>query len=125
MKNTLLNELCLNKDRPVDNYGKPTTYLTFLILKHMFSQTNRWFTSEKLANLFAARNYDTDLICSQLKLFDFLTEEPSTPKRYKYNLNCENSDLQAKCEKFILDVKLEALPIHLMLDYAPSFRSHP
>lgn len=108
---------------PIDSQGKPTTYLTFRLLKLMFSRPSRFFTPGELAKLLSAKYSDTDLICRQLKLMDFLTESPSQQVGYRYNLNSKNFKTQASFETFLVDVELEALPVHLMLDYSPSYRS--
>ena len=108
---------------PIDSQGIPTTYLSFLILDLMFSDRNRWFSSDQLAKLLAARFSDVESICRQLKYANFLVETPKLPDQYKYNLNSTNSDVQAAFEKFLVEVELESLPIHIMLDYSPSFRS--
>lgn len=107
---------------PIDKNGIPTTYLSFLILDLMFSERNRWFTAKDLAKLLAAKQSDTDSICRQLKLLDFLSEDSSQPTRYQYKLNSTNVDIQSGFEKFLVDVRLENLPVHLMLDYSPSLR---
>ena len=108
---------------PIDKNGKPTTYLSFMILKVMFSEPNRWFTPEDLAKLLAANRSDTDSICHQLTVTDLLTSDSSQPGRYKYNINSNNIDIQTEFESFMADVELDNLPVHLMLDYSPSYRS--
>lgn len=107
---------------PVDRNGKPTTYLSFLILELMLSQPKRWFSVKELSRLLAARLPDVDLICRQLKRQDLLAERPSQPGRYQYNWSSENVDLQIGFETFLIDVELESLPVHLTLPYSPSFR---
>lgn len=107
----------------VDAKGRPTTYLSFMILKLMFSDPNRWFTPREIAKLLAAKCSDTDMICRQLELVDLLTENPSQPGQYQYNWSSTNVDLQVGFETFLVDVELESLPVHLMLAYSPSFRS--
>ena len=94
-----------------------------MILKLMFAQLKRWFTPQELAKLMAAKHSDTDVICRQLHRVDLLSEHPSQAGQYKYNLNCRNVDIQTGFEKFLVDVELGSLPVHLMLDYSPSFRS--
>ena len=108
---------------PIDEHGKPTTYLSFMILELMFCEPHRWFTTTELAKLLAARSSDVDLICRQLKQADFLVESTNVPSQYQYNLNSVNINVQAGYEKFLVEVELESLPVHLMLDYSPSFRS--
>jgi hypothetical protein len=119
----LRNEKELADLRPIDEYGKPTTYLSFLVLELMFCEPHRWFTTTELARLLAARFSDVDSICRQLKQAHFLVECAKVPNQYQYNLNSTNSDLQAAFEKFLVEVELESLPVHLILDYSPSFRS--
>lgn len=122
--NTTLNiDKQLDDLPPIDEHGKPTTYLSFLVLELMFCEPHRWFTTTELAKLLAARLSDVDSICRQLKYANFLVETPKVPDQYKYNLNSTNSDVQAAFEKFLVEVELESLPIHIMLDYSPSFRS--
>ena len=108
---------------PVDEYGKPTTYLSFLILELMFCDPHKWFTTTQLAKLLAAKFSDVDSICRQLQQADFLVESTKVPGQYQYNLNSINSDVQAAFERFLVEVELESLPVHLILDYSPSFRS--
>jgi len=107
----------------IDEHGRPTTYLSFLILELMFCEPRRSFTTTELAKLLAARFSDVDSICRQLKEVDFLVECAKVPSQYQYNLNSANSDIQAAFEKFLVEVELEGLPVHLMLDYSPSFPS--
>lgn len=106
---------------PIDNQGIPTTYLSFLILDLMFSERNRWFTTDKLAKFFAAKISDANAICANLKHADFLIEDKQCPGTYKYNLNCINAERQARLEKFLLEVELENLSVHTILPYSPSF----
>lgn len=106
-----------------DARGRPTTYLSFMILKTTFSEPNRWFTAEELTKLLSAKYTHTERICRGLKLVDLLSENDSQPGEYRYNLNCKNVEMQTGFENFLVDVQLEALPIHIMLDYSPSFRS--
>ena len=123
MATTLHLEKELDDLPPIDEHGKPTTYLSFLILEQMFCEPHRWFTTRELARLLAAKFSDVDSICRRLELADFLVESPNVPSQYQYNLNSANSDIQAAFEKFLVEVELESLPVHLMLDYSPSFRS--
>lgn len=106
---------------PIDSQGIPTTYLSFLILDLMFSERNRWFSSNQLAKFLAARNSDAYAICAGLKHTDFLIEDDSAPGTYKYNLNCCNVERQARLEKFLLEVELENISIHSILPYSPTF----
>lgn len=106
---------------PIDSQGIPTTYLSFLILDLMFSERNRWFTSDQIAKFLAARSSDAHAICTGLKHADFLIEDASAPGTYKYNLNCCNAERQAKLEKFLLEVELDNLSVHSILPYSPSF----
>lgn len=107
----------------VNEEGEPTTYLSFMILKTMFSEPYRWFTPKELGKLLVAKYTDVDSICCQLKQVDLLSKNASQHGHYRYNLNTTNVDLQTGFEKFLVDVELENLPVHLTLDYSPSFRS--
>lgn len=107
---------------PVDKNGKPTTYLSFRILKLMFSQPHRFLTPKELSKLLVAKNSDTELICRQLKRMDFFSEDPSEPGKYKYNLKCKDVDTQVALESYLAEVYLKAIPVHLILDYSPSYR---
>lgn len=118
----LTNEKSVKDLPPIDRHGKPTTYLSYMILKIMFAEHRRWFTPEDLSELLAARYNDTDSICRQLKQADLLSEESSRTGYYQYNLNTQNVDLQTKLENYLAEVELYNLPVHLILDYSPSFR---
>lgn len=107
---------------PLDIHGRPTTYLGYRILKLMFSQPHESFTPKELAKLLVAKDSDTELICRQLKQIDFFSEESSQPGKYKYNLKCKNVDDQAALESYLAEVYLKAIPVHLILDYSPSYR---
>ena len=107
---------------PLDNNGKPTTYLSFLILELMLSQPNRYFTPKELTKLLAARLSDVDLIRNQLEILDLITENPKQAGEYKYNWSSSNVELQVGFETFLVDVELKNLPVHLTLAYSPSFR---
>ncbi len=122
MSTTLHVDKQLDDLPPIDEHGKPTTYLSFLILELMFCEPHRWFTTTELTKLLAARFSDVDSICRQLKHTDFLVESPNVPSQYKYNLTSANSGVQAEFEKFLIEVELESLPVHLIFDYSPSFR---
>lgn len=121
MKSVEERELC--DASAVDEHGIPTTYLSFLILELMFCELHRWFTTAELAKLLAAKFSDVDSICRQLKEADFLVESAKVPGQYQYNVKTKNISVQAGFEKFLVEVELEGLPVHLMLDYSPSFRS--
>lgn len=107
----------------IDGRGRPTTYLSFMILKMMFSEPNRWFTSKELRRLLVANRRDTDLICRQLVYVDLISENATLPGQYQYNINSTNIDVQAGFEKFLVDVELESLPVNSMLDFSPSSHS--
>lgn len=107
----------------IDSQGRPTTYLSYMILKTMFSESYRWFTSKELDKFLVAEHTDVDTICRQLKHVDLLSENVSQRGQYRYNLNSKQVDLQTELEKFLVDVERENLPVHLTLDYSPSFRS--
>jgi hypothetical protein len=107
----------------IDEQGRPTTYLSYMILKITFCESNRWFTSDELSKILSAKYTDVDMICRQLKLADLLSEDPLERSRYHYNLKCTNVDVQAGFEKLLADVEIENLPVHLMLGYCPSFPS--
>lgn len=123
MVTTLYDDKQLDDLPPIDEHGKPTTYLSFLILELMFREPHRWFTTTELAKLLAARFSDVESICRQLKQTDFLFESPKVHSQYQYNLNSTNISVQVAFEKFLVEVELQALPVHLMLAYSPSFRS--
>lgn len=106
---------------PIDKNGKPTTYLSYMVLNKLFSEPKRPFTLKDLTKLLAAKYSDIDLICNQLTQMDIILEESSDSVCYRYNLNSANADLQAKFEKFLVEVELESLPVHLILPYSPSF----
>lgn len=107
---------------PIDIHGRPTTYLGYRILKLMFSQLHESFTPKELAKLLVAKDSDTELICRQLKQIDFFSEEPSQPGKYKYNLKCKNVEAQAAFESYLAEVYIKKIPVHLTLDYSPSYR---
>jgi hypothetical protein len=107
----------------IDGQGRPTTYLSYMILKTAFYERKQWFTPKDLAKLLVAKYADTDMVCRQLELADLLTENSQQRGQYRYNMESTNVDVQAGFEKFLIDVELEVLPVHLMLDYSPSIRS--
>ena len=108
---------------PVDKYGRPTTYLSFLVLKTMLSEPRRWFASSELAEYFAAKHADVCFICHQLQEMGLFSESPSQPGQYRYHLESnEGAELQLGFERFLAEVEVENLPVHLMLDYSPSFQ---
>ncbi len=118
----LVDEEQFTDHSPIDIHGRPTTYLGYRILKLMFSQLHESYTSKELARILVAKHSDTDLICRQLKRIDFFSEEPSQPGKYKYNLECKNVEAQAALESYLAEVYLKAIPVHLILDYSPSYR---
>lgn len=109
----------------IDTTGTPTTYLAYRILKLMFDRSRHSFTPSDLARLLAAKTSDTESICKGLKSQDILVENPEHLGHYSYNLNSNNIDVQTAFEKFLLDVELANLPVHLMLNYSPSFPYRP
>lgn len=121
MKNTNVKEKQFDLP-PVDEDGKPTTYLSFMILKLMFSESRRKFTPTDLARRLAAKEDNIDSICYQLKCYDLLTEDPSQPGKYQYNLDSANVELQVGIEKFLAYVELKHIPVYRYLDFSPSCR---
>ncbi len=115
------NDTTNDENPPIDSRGIPTTYLSYLILDLMFTERNRWFTADHLAKIMAATIQDTKLICDGLLQADFLTEDQQKPGSYKYNLNCQDAERQARLEKFLLETELECLQVHTILPYSPSF----
>ena len=114
---------CHQELQPIDDCGRPTTYLSYMILKTTLYESNRWFTSGELAKLLAARQAEVDEICRGLMQADLLAEKYTHPREYKYNTHSRNTDVQIGFEKYVVDVEVEALPVHLTLDYSPSHRS--
>jgi hypothetical protein len=116
-------EQCYQDLRPIDECGKPTTYLSFMILKTTFSEPRCWFSLQGLARLLVAKYTDVDSICKGLEQTGLLEENTSQLCQYRYNLNSDNAEPQNGFERFLVDVELDNLPLHIMLDYSPSFRS--
>ena len=108
---------------PVDGNGRPTTFLSYRILKLLFSTYRDSYTPTELANLLASDTLEVDVICRQLHMADLVTENLGENKSYKYNLNSSNIDVQAGFEKFIVDVEEEGFPTTLMSEYSPSIRT--
>lgn len=107
---------------PVNKYGRPTTYLSYLVADYMFEFRYQSFTPEDIWKTLAANPDDVDMICGQFAELDILREISPEPKTYQYNLGCSNVLLQADLEKFLLEVVLDRLPVASMLDYSPSRR---
>ena len=107
---------------PVNRYGRPTTFLSYLIADYMFDFRHQSFTTVDIWRTLAADPDDVDMICHQLYELDILKEIRSELKRYQYNLQCSNALLQAGLEKFLLEVTFSELPVARMLDYSPSRR---
>lgn len=108
---------------PIDEDGKPTTYISYLILDLVFNEKREYFTSLDIAKRLAVRQSDIDFICNQLKVYDLLIENPPQSGRYQYNLNSTNIELQTGLEKFLAYVELKHIPVYCLLDYSPSFRA--
>ena len=109
---------------PIDERGRPTTYLAFQILETTFHSANHRFTVEELARLLSANPTDTRLLCRQLEETDLLSGDQTEPHQYRYNRRSKNDEIQIKFEKFLVDVEVGGLPVHLTLDYSPSHRSY-
>jgi hypothetical protein len=108
---------------PVDEEGRPTTYLSYRLLKTLFSQPRRQYTTEELSEVLASMEYEIEVMLKQLALVDIVQQDPSSPRSYRYNLSSRNVEMQANLETFLLDVELEGLPVHVMLDYSPTVPS--
>jgi hypothetical protein len=110
---------------PLDEEGRPTTYLSYRVLRTMFSQPRRQYTTRELCEVLASKEYEIEVILKQLALVDIVQQNPSCPGYYSYNLSSRNIEMQSDLETFLLDVELEGLPVHIMLDYSPTlpFRS--
>lgn len=108
-------------DPPIDSAGIPTTYLAYRIVDLMFRERNRSFTPDQLAKFFAARLSDTNTICANLRDADFLLEDDCASGAHKYNLDCRDTQRQARLEKFLLEAELEDLQLHTILPHSPSF----
>ena len=105
---------------PIDGQGRPTTYLSFSILKVLFSRAQRAYTPQELAELLAADHDEVRIICRQLQLAELIMKTGGEYESYKYNLKSRNIDVQAGFEKFLVDVEQEGLPADLISDYCPS-----
>ena len=115
----------LVSNRPVasviDGHGRPQNYLTFRILRLLFSPPfpprRPSFTAKEIAALLAENDQEVEHTLHQLQHADLLTKPPSQLDHYQYNFfTCPHVDIQAALEKFILNAELEDLPIHLMFD---------
>ena len=106
---------------PLDTNGRPTSYLAYMVLKAAFVEPSRWFTAADFAKLLAASETDTKALCKDFRTVELFFEDDSSPGRYRYNLECPHSELQVAFEKFLVDVEYDSIPVHLTLDYSPSF----
>ncbi len=107
---------------PIDDFGRPTTYLSYRLLKYMYKYRNESYTPRELSGLLCAKHSDVKLLFRQLKKLDFIVEDLENSQKFRYNLNCKNVELQAEFESYLVEVLLKSLPVHRMVDYSPSYR---
>ena len=101
---------------PVDEFGRPATYLAYKVLKTLFSRPQRWYSSADLAQQLTADEPDILPLLRRLDLLDFVEHATVSPRTYKYNLHSNNFALQAKLEEFLLDVEQNGLPSFILYD---------
>jgi hypothetical protein len=99
---------------PIDGDGRPTTYLSYLILERLFSRPQKAYTSRELAEALATDMDYVEVTLRQLLVADIVIEDSEKPHSYRYHLRTPNVDVQAGLEKFLLEVELDRLPVHLM-----------
>ena len=99
---------------PIDGDGRPTTYLSYLILERLFSHPQKAYASRELAGALATDVDYIEVTLHQLFLADIVIRDSEKPNSYRYDLRSPNVDVQAGIEKFLLEVELEHLPVHLM-----------
>ena len=114
-----------NKDKdnikiPIDDEGRPTCFLSFRILRLLFSPPfpppRPMYNTKEIASFLAADYHKTDTILKYFVDLDMLTEPPGHPGYYKYNMNCPNIELQAGFEKYLVEFEQNNLPVQLSFD---------
>lgn len=106
----------------IDKHGVPTTYLCFNILKTMLREHNIYFSMQDLCALHAARKKDVELICRSLHDVDFISRNPINSNEIKYNIHCDQENLQCAFERYLVEVREDSIPVHRHLPYGPHSR---
>lgn len=104
---------------PIDERGIPITYVSYMVLKTMFNENRFWFSSKELSQLLVGRESEVREICEQLTEVSFLIKDNNGS--YKYNTSSNAPEQQAEFEKYLVSVRLEGTPVHLILPFSPSY----
>ncbi len=104
---------------PINKFGQPTTYLSFMVAEYLYDYRNKAFSSTKISDILALNREDTQQVCKQFSDIGIFTEKSSG--KYQYNLKCEETDLQNGLERFFIEANRDETCIK-SLDYSPSIR---
>jgi len=88
---------------PVDKDGKPTSEDTYHIIKYLFENRNKSHDPERVANSLLLHPEFTRCVCRQLEFIDLVFQDPRGSSHYRYQLNSQYSELQAKVEISLLE----------------------
>lgn len=104
---------------PINKFGQPTTYLSFMVAEYLYDYRNRAFSSIEISDILALNSEDTLQVCKQFSDIGIFIEKSSG--EYQYNLRCEEVDLQNGLESFFIEANQDETCIK-SLDYSPSVR---
>ncbi len=93
---------------PVDGNGVPTSDAAYHLIKFLFVNHDRTFSSDELAGKLMLRCDLVDYMCRQLEAADFVIQVPTGTNRYRYLLDSPNSEMQRKLEIALLDYPIIA-----------------
>lgn len=99
---------------PLDESGAPTNYLSYRLVRTLFTEPRRWYLLDELPQLLASDRDHIDVMLRQLRSIDMATSHERRPDCWKYNLSCRNVEFQAKVEGFLADTDISGLPNHFL-----------
>jgi hypothetical protein len=95
---------------PIDARGVPTSRAAYYLIQWLFTNRGRAHSVQEIAKATYVPADAVGTMCRQLRLGDMLCEEPLGERRYRYNLQCLDWELQAKVEAAITSCSAEHLP---------------
>ncbi len=81
---------------PIDQYGTPTSKLAYDIIQYFYKSRQKDINLEHLAKSRGMSEEQLAIMLGQLKDMELIIE--TSPENFRYNMNPDNADLQAKVE---------------------------
>lgn len=104
-----------NSTFPLTPSGCPSSYAVFRLINRLFTNSSWVFSVDALAKEAGMSEDTVTTVCRQLAMLDLICETSPFSRKYHYNVNCGNVELQATVEGYLIDFPKHAADLDLPL----------